>query len=120
MSKTDQAKSKCPCGHEIIFQIKKPNFLTKETTKIACTECDSRFLVHVEVDKRKPEHDQARPLNRAARERLAQAPFERNYTHTFEIIRLSAKAKKNASNPLKQAASMVVEKFGKREGGPEF
>lgn len=96
--KTNTAKTQCPCGRELVAQIKKPAWFTPTRQMVPC-ECGSRFLMTCQKDKKK----------RGA-----------NFTCEFEIIRLSPEASKRSSNPIRQIGSKIVEKFGKREGGPEF
>lgn len=117
MSRTDTAKTKCPCGQDLIFPIKKPNYFAPTVSKVACRFCDSRFLMHVEVDK-----DQKIPKPANARElyELANKPFVRKFKHRFELIRLSPEAAKRSSSIPRQIGSMIVEKVSKRDNGPEF
>ncbi len=105
MSQIETAKTKCPCGSELKFNIKKPNYFGPKISKVSCIECDSRFLMIVEVDK-----TQKIPMPKNHRELMALAtnPFVRKYISRFEIIRLSAKAKARASNPIRQVASTII------------
>jgi hypothetical protein len=43
--------TKCPCGHELRFRIKKPVSFGLEIVKAQCSDCLSTFLVKVKVGK---------------------------------------------------------------------
>lgn len=117
MSRIDTAKTKCPCGSELVFAIEKPSYFTPKVSKVACPDCDSRFLMTVEVDKAEKIPN---PKNHEELMKLAMKPFVRKFKHRFEIIRLSAEAASRAANPLRQAASLIVEKVSKRDNDPQF
>lgn len=114
MSKQDKvqyAKTECPCGMELVFPVKKPSRLTKTVSKVGCKSCDSQFLLHVEVEPKKPiKIDPSRPLSNAERRALS-LPYERSYRSYFEVIRVTAEASKRAKNPLNRMKEMIVEKI---------
>lgn len=117
MSQIETAKTKCPCGAELQFKIKKPSYFDKTVSKVSCFECDSRFLMIVEVDKT---HKIPMPKNHRELMALATNPFVRKYSSRFEIIRLTPQAKERAKNPIRQLASTIIEKVSKKDLEPEF
>lgn len=121
MSEREQfAKTKCPCGMELVFPVLKPRSRFEKTvSKVSCKSCDSQFLLHVEIKKTPPiKVDKSRPMSREELMALDR-PFERQYTSTFEVIRVTAEAAKRAKNPLSRVANMVVEKVSEKSE-PKF
>lgn len=92
----EYARTKCPCGADIEAPIRKPTHFTPTVSKLSCLECDSRFLLHVEIAKSKP-------------------PFVRKFVSRFEVIRLSKEANDRAKNPVRQVVSKVIEKASKKD-----
>lgn len=46
-----ELNTKCPCGHDLVFEVQKPVAFTPSTTKVECIGCKSVFLFKAKVGK---------------------------------------------------------------------
>ena len=44
-----ELNTKCPCGAEVTFKVKKPAAFRPEVTKFSCHECESVFLAKTRI-----------------------------------------------------------------------
>jgi len=54
MSSRANFKTKCVCGGDIQFDIKKPTRFQPALTKVSCPSCRSRYFMTCEIDRNQP------------------------------------------------------------------